>query len=89
MLNQPLVLNPEHSSSDELQCSRDTIYFNEPFSHPTFRKGTVTLHDGIDEGGFAGTYDNVEGFSATGQQIGYPSQSCLTVWDAIDTAAVV
>lgn len=44
------------------------------FSDPAFRSGKVTLAS--PGGAFAGVFDNVPGYSAAGNMLGYNAESC-------------
>lgn len=66
-ISQPLIL----TNGD---CQRNPIYFNQTFSDPVFRNGTVTLYS--PGGAFQGVYDSVQGYSASGEMVGYNAESC-------------
>lgn len=61
-INQPSILNNGF-------CQRNPIYFNETFSDPEFRNGSVTLYE--PGAAFAGFYTNAGGLSVSGVQVGY------------------
>ena len=62
-INQPLIQN------NVVFCQRNPIYFNETFSDPVFRNGSVTLYE--PGGAFQDFYTNVAGLSASGGSLGY------------------
>jgi len=84
MLNQPEILGLLRIKS----CFRNTIYFNETFSQPTFRIGNVTLFENLGLKGFSGLYQNVSGFSATGQEIAYSDEKCKQAQKSVDPEAM-
>ena len=67
LINQPVILTNS-------LCQRNPIYFTETFSDPVFRKGTVTLYS--PGGAFAGIYNDIDGYTASGGMIGYNAESC-------------
>ena len=67
LISQPLILM-------NTKCQRNPIYFNETFADPVFRNGRVTLYS--PGGAFAGVYNDVAGYSASGTQVGYNAESC-------------
>jgi len=83
LLNQPQLLG----ILGLYRCFRNAIYFNETFSQPTFRIGNVTLYNALGYEGFAGVYENVQGFSATGEEIGFAAQNCSTAAEDVDPMA--
>ena len=66
-ISQPLILTNG-------LCQRNSIYFNQTFTDPVFRNGTVTLYS--PGGAFAGVYDDVQGYSASGEVVGYNTEIC-------------
>ena len=69
LTNLPLILT-------NTMCQRNPIYFNETFTDPIFRTSKVILYS--PGGAFAGVYNNVAGYSASGTQIGYNAESCAS-----------
>lgn len=69
VISQPLILTSG-------LCQRNPIYFNQTFTDPIFRNGTVTLYS--PGGAFAGVYDDVQGYSASGEMVGYNAESCAS-----------
>ena len=67
MVNQPLIL------SNGL-CQRDPVFFNQTFTNPIFRNGSVLLYS--PGAAFPGVYNNVAGLSASGETIGFAAESC-------------
>ena len=65
--NQTLVL----TNGD---CLRNALFFNQTFSDPVFRNGSVILYS--PGGAFAGVYDGVAGLSVSGENVGYNAESC-------------
>lgn len=68
VINQPLILTSG-------MCQRNPIYFNQTFTNPTFRNGKVILYDSP-ASAFPGVYTGVAGYSASGEMVGYNSESC-------------
>lgn len=56
------------------KCQRNPIYFNQTFTDPIFRNGSVTLYE--PGGAFAGVYEDVQGYSASGEVVGYTAEDC-------------
>lgn len=63
-ISQPLILTNG-------LCQRNPIYFNQTFTDAVFRNGTVTLYED-----FPGVYGSVQGYSASGEMVGYNAESC-------------
>lgn len=66
-ISQPLILTNG-------LCQRNTIYFNQTFTDAVFRNGTVTLYE--PGGAFPGVYGGVQGYSASGETVGYNAETC-------------
>ena len=66
-ISQPLILTNG-------LCQRNPIYFNQTFTDAIFLNGTVTLYE--PGGAFQGEYDSVQGYSASGEMVGYNAESC-------------
>lgn len=79
VISQPLILNNE-------MCQRNPIYFNQTFTDPIFREGTVTLYDN-DASAFPGVYTGVAGYSASGESVGYNAESCESAAENADPEA--
>lgn len=67
-------------------CQRNPIYFNQTFTDPIYRNGTATLYS--PGGAFPGVYNNVQGYSASGEVVGYNPESCSTAADKTDPKAL-
>ena len=78
-ISQPLILTSG-------LCQRNPIYFNQTFSDPIFRNGTVTLYE--PGGAFEGVYDGVQGYSASGELVGYNAEACTTAAASTDPKAL-
>lgn len=60
-------------------CQRDLYYFNETFAQPVMRTGTVVLYEmGFVGQELAGHFNDVGGYSANGENVGYDAESCET-----------
>lgn len=68
------------------QCQRNPIYFNQTFTNPVFRNGTVTLYS--PGGAFAGVYSGVQGYSASGEMVGYNAEPCSSAAANTDPKAL-
>lgn len=82
VLNQPLVF-------DNGQCGRNEVLFNETFSDPVLRSGSVTLYTNPLPNGFQAIYEGagVGGYSGQGENIGYNAQDCATAAADVDPTA--
>ncbi len=65
--SQPLILTNG-------LCQRNENFFNQTFTDPVFRNGTVTLYE--PGAAFAGVYDGTQGYSASGELVGFNPESC-------------
>ena len=79
VISQPLILTNG-------LCQRNLIYFNQTFTDPIFRNGTVTLYS--PGGAFAGVYDGVQGYSASGEVLGYNPETCSSAAENTDPMAL-
>lgn len=79
VISQPLILTNG-------LCQRNPIYFNQTFSDPVFRNGTVTLYS--PGAAFAGVYDGVQGYSASGESVGYNPETCSSAAANTDPKAL-
>lgn len=79
LISQPLILTNG-------ECQRNPIYFNQTFTDPIFRNGTVTLY--APGGAFAGVYDGVQGYSASGVMVGYNPETCTSAAANTDPQAL-
>ena len=79
VISQPLIL----TNGD---CQRNPVYFNQTFTDPVFRNGTVTLYS--PGGAFAGVYDHVQGYSASGELVGYNPETCSSAATNTDPKAL-
>ena len=68
LINQPLII------TEPGMCIRQVTYFNESFTDSFFSTGKVVMYE--PGGAFAGTYENVATWSASGPNIGYDPQLC-------------
>ena len=66
-ISQPLILTNG-------LCQRNPIYFNQTFTDAVFRNGSITLYE--PGGAFQGVYDGVQGYSASGEMVGYNAETC-------------
>ena len=78
-ISEPLILTNG-------ECQRNPVYFNQTFSDPVFRNGTVTLYE--PGGAFQGVYDSVQGYSASGETVGYNPESCSSAAANTDPKAL-
>lgn len=78
-ISQPLILTNG-------LCQRNPIYFNQTFTDPVFRNGSVTLYS--PGGAFAGVYDGVQGYSASGETVGYNAETCSSAAANTDPMAL-
>lgn len=85
MINQPLILTATALG----MCQRNTIYFKESFAYPFFVTGTVVLGNGPVPNGIVGTYEGVEGYSATGEEVGFSPENCAVAARNVDAEALV
>jgi hypothetical protein len=85
MINQAQILTTPTALG---MCQRNTIYFTEDFANPFFVKGKVTLYPGPVPKAIAGTFQEVEGYSATGEEIGNNMEDCATAAGNVDPAAL-
>ena len=79
VISQPLILTNG-------LCQRNPIYFNQTFTDPVFRNGTVTLYS--PGGAFAGVYSGVQGYSASGEMVGYNAEPCSSAAANTDPKAL-
>ena len=79
VISQPLILTNG-------LCQRNPVYFNQTFTDPVFRNGTVTLYS--PGGAFADVYDSVQGYSASGESVGYNAESCSVAAAKTDPKAL-
>lgn len=47
----------------------------------------MTLYGALGLNGFAGIYQNVQGFSATGEEVGFAAEDCSAAANNVDPAA--
>lgn len=78
-ISQPLILTNG-------ACQRNPIYFNQTFTDPVFRNGTVTLY--APGGAFAGVYGGAQGYSASGEMVGYNPETCASAAAKTDPMAL-
>lgn len=79
VISQPMILTNGG-------CQRNPIYFNQTFTKPIFRNGTVTLYSL--GGAFPDVYNNVQGYSASGEVVGYNAEDCETAANKTDPKAL-
>lgn len=79
VISQPLILTNG-------LCQRNPIYFNQTFTDPVFRNGTVTLYS--PGAAFAGVYNGVQGYSASGESVGYSPETCSSAAANTDPKAL-
>ena len=79
-ISQPLILT-------NTLCQRNPIFFNFTFTDEVFRQGNVTLVQ-PGAGAFQGEYQGVQGYSASGNQLGYNAESCQSAAAEVDPVAV-
>lgn len=63
------------------------MYFNDTFADQQLRTGQATLYSPPLANGFEGVYDNLGGFSAQGENIGYNPQDCADAAADVDPFA--
>ena len=78
-ISQPQILNNGF-------CQRNPTYFNQTFTDPVFRNGTVILYS--PGGAFAGVYNSVQGYSASGELVGYNAETCSSAAALTDPKAL-
>jgi len=70
-------------------CQRNTIYFNQTFTDPIFRIGNVTIYQGLlGLAKLVGEYSLVQGYSASGEEIGFATESCASAAMNVDPVAL-
>ncbi|MCJ1355447.1 MAG: hypothetical protein MMC33_005439 [Icmadophila ericetorum] len=82
LINQALVLNNG-------MCQCNTYFFNQTFTDPLFRVGTVTIGaPPVGTTGLAGVYSDVPGYSASSVLVGFNAQDCADAAAAVDKSAL-
>ena len=79
VISQPLILTNG-------ECQRNPNYFNQTFTKPIFRNGTVTLYS--PGGAFPGVYYDVQGYSAASETVGYNPEECAVAAKKTDPKAL-
>jgi hypothetical protein len=69
-------------------CQRNPIYFNETFAQPTMRLAKATLYKETSGAVLAGVYDNLPGYSANGEEVGFNAEDCKTAAELTDPKAL-
>ena len=77
-ISQPLIVTNG-------MCLRNEVYFNQTFTKPVFRNGTVILYS--PGGAFVGVYSSAQGYSASGENVAYTEQSCSSAAAMTDPKA--
>ena len=78
-ISLPLILTND-------MCQRNPVYFNQTFTDPIYRNGTVILYS--PGGAFPGVYPGTAGYSASGVQLGYNAESCASAAANTDPKAL-
>ncbi|KAH9209829.1 hypothetical protein DL95DRAFT_466428 [Leptodontidium sp. 2 PMI_412] len=81
IINQPVILKNG-------MCLRNTVYFSDTFADPILRTGQVTLYSPPLPAGFSGVYQEVGGFSAQGEIVGYNAEEFASAARNVDPAAL-
>ena len=67
-------------------CLINEIFFNQTFTDPVFRNGTVTLYE--PGAAFAGVYTDVQGYSASGENVAFNEVACSSAVAMTDPEAL-
>ena len=78
-ISQPLILTNG-------LCQRNPVYFNQTFTDPIYRNGSVILY--TPAGAFPGVYPGAAGYSASGIQLGYNAENCTSAAANTDPKAL-